>query len=378
MPTKTKPLSEQVIVVTGASSGIGRATALQFARQGARVVAAARSEEALDTLVSEIQGAGGDALAVPTDVAQWPQVQALAQAAVEHYGGIDTWVNAAAVHLYGRAEDITVEEFSRVVQINLMGQVHGAYAALPYLRRSGGGVLIGVSSVEGVRAVPLQAPYVTSKWALRGFYDVLRMELMADKAPVAVTTILPASIDTPLFAHARSKLEALPKPPPPVYAPEAVARAIVKAATHPTREVPVGGSALQFILSQRFAPALTDRLMAVRRIGFASQVTDQSDTGSDNLEQPLPGPGAVHGELNGHAFQRSRYTEWLGHHPALQRSALAAGLTATAAVPVAAYVTGRVRRPSWQTQAARQAATLVRQGRRWAGRRWSGNRLVRS
>ncbi|MGW0497518.1 SDR family oxidoreductase [Streptomyces sp. NPDC003007] len=380
MAARTKPLSEQVVVVTGASSGIGRATANEFARHGARVVVAARGEEALATLVSQIEEAGGQALAVPTDVAQWPQVQALAQAAVDRYGRIDTWVNAAAVHLYGRAEDITVDEFARVIQINLMGQVHGVYAALPHLRRSGGGVLIGVSSVEGIRAVPLQAPYVTSKWALRGFYDVLRMELMAEKAPVAVTTILPASIDTPLFAHARSKLDALPKPPPPVYAPEAVARAIVKAATHPTREVPVGGSALQFILAQRFAPALTDRLMAVRRVGYASQVADQPDTGADNLEQPMPGPGTVHSSHLGHAFSRSRYTEWFGHHPAVQRTALAAaGLTATVAIPVAAYASGRAKqRSSWQTRAARQATTLVAQGRRWAERaeRWGRSRLV--
>lgn len=135
----------------------------------------------------------------------------------------------------------------------------------------------------------------------------------------------------------------MPKPPPPVYAPEAVARAIVRAAVHPTREVPVGGSALQFMLAQRFAPALTDRLMSLHRIGYASQVTDRPDNGTDILDAPLPGPGAVHG--NGHAFARSRYTEWFGHHPALQRTALAAGVTlCAAAVSAAAYVTGRARR----------------------------------
>lgn len=255
-----RPLSEQVAVVTGASSGIGRATALEFAKRGATVVLAARGEAALTGLAEEIGSHGGEALAVPTDVSEWEQVQALARRAVEAYGRIDTWVNNAAVHLYARFVDTTPEEFARVMQVNLMGQVHGAAAALAEMRHTGG-VLIGVSSVEGLRAVPLQAPYVTSKWGLRGFYDVLRMELAEEGAPVAVTTILPASMDTPLFAHARSKIGAVPKPPPPVYAPEAVARAIVHAATHPSREVTVGGAGVQFGMLQHWAPALTDGLM---------------------------------------------------------------------------------------------------------------------
>lgn len=339
---KTKPVSEQVVVITGASSGIGRAAALEFARNGASVVVAARGREALATVVTEIEAAGGQARAVPTDVAEWPQVQALAREAVEAYGRIDTWVNNAAVHLYGRAEDIEPGEFARVLQINVMGQVHGACAALPELRRSGGGVLIGVSSVEGARAVPLQAPYVTSKWALRGFYDVLRMELMTEKSPVAVTTILPASIDTPLFAHARNKMDTMPKPPPPAYAPEAVARAIMRAATHPTREVPVGGAGMQFLLAQRFAPALTDRLLAMRSVGYASQITDRVDTGSDNLDAGAAGPGSVHGAHPGHTLRRSRYTEWFGQRPAVQRAALGAA----AAVPLAFRLLRRSHRHS--------------------------------
>jgi NADP-dependent 3-hydroxy acid dehydrogenase YdfG len=303
------------------------------------VVVAARGREALATVVAQIEAAGGRAHAVVTDVAEWPQVQALAREAVDTYGRIDTWVNNAAVHLYGRAEDIEPGEFAQVLQINIMGQVHGAYAALPELRNAGGGVLIGVSSVEGARAVPLQAPYVTSKWALRGFYDVLRVELMSDKSPIAVTTILPASIDTPLFAHARNKMASMPKPPPPAYAPEAVARAIVRAATHPTREILVGGAGLQAVLAQRFAPALTDRLLAVRGIGYASQITDRVDTGSDNLEGPAGGPGSVHGAHPGHTLSRSRYTEWFGRHPAGRRTAL----SAVAALPLAVRLLRRAR-----------------------------------
>ncbi|MDP9398429.1 MAG: SDR family oxidoreductase, partial [Actinomycetota bacterium] len=253
-----KPVADQVVVIAGASSGIGRASALAFAQRGARVVCAARSVDALETLVKEITGAGGTAMSVPTDVADAGAVSALARTAEERYGRIDTWVNAAAVSVWGRVEDITAEEFDRVMRVNFLGHVHGVHAALPAMRRSGGGVIIGISSVEGVRAVPLHGPYTASKWALRALYDSLRVELAQEGAPIAVTTILPASIDTPFFEHARSKLGAMPKPPPPVYAPEIVADAIVYAARHPRREIPVGGSALGFMLGQRFSPALTD------------------------------------------------------------------------------------------------------------------------
>jgi NAD(P)-dependent dehydrogenase (short-subunit alcohol dehydrogenase family) len=313
----TRPVGEQSVVVLGASSGIGRATALRFARRGAAVTCAARSEPDLHSLVAEIEAAGGRAQAVPTDAVDAEAVQRLADRAEERYGRIDTWVNAAAVSVWGKVEDITSAEFDRVLRVNVLGHVHGAQAALPALRRAGGGVIVGISSVEGVRAVPLHAPYTASKMALRGFYDCLRMELAAEGSPVAVTTILPASIDTPFFEHARSKLGGhLPKPPPPVYSADVVAAAIVRAAQRPTREVPVGGSAIGFFLGQRLNPALTDAVMSMRGVQRAALESDHPDDGQDNLDAPMPGTGRVGGAFPpARVLQSSAFTALLGSAP---------------------------------------------------------------
>jgi NAD(P)-dependent dehydrogenase (short-subunit alcohol dehydrogenase family) len=310
-----KPVSEQVVVITGASTGIGRATALAFAAQGARVVCAARSKQALDTLVEQIREDGGTAIAAPTDVADPAAVRSLADLAEQQFGRVDTWVNNAAVSVWGRVEDITDEEFDRVMRVNFLGQVHGVHAALPVLRRAGGGVIIGVASVEGVRAVPLHGPYTASKFALRALYDCLRMELAQEGTPIAVTTILPASIDTPFFEHARSKLGAMVKPPPPVYAPEIVATTIVYAAEHPRREIPVGGAAVGFFLGQRFSPALSDALLSIRRLGVGTQRTDRPDNAVDNVDTPVDGPGQVHGSYPGRVLQHSLFTELIGRRP---------------------------------------------------------------
>ncbi len=305
-----KPLSEQVVVVIGASSGIGRATALEFARRGARVVAAARNAEALATLVDEITASGGAAVAVPTDVAVPEQVRTLAETAETTYGRIDTLVNAAAVSVYARVEDTTDEEFDRVTRVNYLGQVHGVHAVLPALRRAGGGHLIGIGSGESVRAVPLHAAYTASKFALRSFYDTLRMELVDEGAPISVTTVLPAGIDTPFFEHARSKLGAMPKPPPPVYAAEVVARAVVSAVEHPVREVPVGGAVMQFLLGQKLAPAVTDAVLGL--VGPRVQRSDNPDDGTDNLDRPSTGPGRISGAHSGTVLQSSAFTALLG------------------------------------------------------------------
>ncbi|WP_433719197.1 SDR family oxidoreductase [Actinoplanes sp. CA-051413] len=311
----SKPLSEQVVVIVGASSGIGRASALAFAARGAKVVCAARGVQALDTVVGEIRQAGGSAVAVPVDVADPAAVRALAELAERQYGRIDAWVNVAAVGVWGRIEDITDAEFDRVLRVNFLGHVHGMHAALPALRRAGGGTIIGVSSAEGVRAVPLQAPYVASKFALRALYDCLRSELAQDGEPIAVTTILPASVDTPFFEHARSKLGVMVKPPPPVYAPEVVADSIVYAARHPRREIPVGAAAAALMLGQRLSPALTDAVLAIRRFGVSSQRTDRPDNGVDNLDEALDGPGQIHGSHPGLVLRHSPFTRLLGRRP---------------------------------------------------------------
>jgi NAD(P)-dependent dehydrogenase (short-subunit alcohol dehydrogenase family) len=280
-----------------------------FAEKGAKVVAAARGGDALSRLVEDTRG---DVAAVPTDVADPAAVYRLADEAERRFGRIDTWVNGAAVSVYARVEDTTDQEFEQVMRINFLGHVYGVHAALPALKRAGGGSIIGISSVEGERTLPLHGAYSASKRALRSLYDALRMELAEAGQPIAVTAILPASIDTPLFEHSRSKLGAMPKPPPPVYAPEAVAGAIVHASVSPSREVPVGGSSVGFIGGQRFTPALTDAVMSLPRIGFDTQRSDRPDDGVDNLDGPIPGPGQIHGSYPGRVLQRSLFTTLLG------------------------------------------------------------------
>jgi NAD(P)-dependent dehydrogenase (short-subunit alcohol dehydrogenase family) len=310
MPDPTpspRPVAEQVVVVLGASSGIGRATALEFARRGTtRLVVASRGAEALAALVRELEAAGAEAVAVPTDVTDEAAVQALVRAAEERFGRIDTFVTAPAVSVYGRITDITLAEFRRVMEVNFLGHVAAAQAAVPALERAGGGVYIGVASVEGYRSLPLHAPYSASKFALRSFQDALRMELADAHSPVQVVSILPASIGTPFFEHSRSKTGSLPKPPPPVYAPELVAEAIVRAAEHPRREIPVGDAAVGFLAGQRLSPALSDAVLSLA--GPRMQRSDRPDDGTDIVDTPTPGPGSVRGRFADHLLTSSPVT----------------------------------------------------------------------
>lgn len=309
-----KPIEEQVVVVFGASSGIGRETALRFAKRGAKVVASARGQEGLDSLVAEIRAQGGEATAVAAEAADVQQVKAVANRAVEAYGRLDTWVHVAAVSIFAPFEQTTPEEFRRVMEVNLLGQVHGAMAALPHLKREGRGALIHVSSVEAKRSVPLQSAYAASKQGVHGFLEVLRVELQHAGVPISVTEVMPASINTPLFNKARTKLGVKPMPPPPIYQPSVVAETILHAAEHPTREIFAGGAGKALSLAQRISPSLVDAYQV--RKGFRSQQTDEPKPADapDNLFQPLPGYDTVEGDFSDQAKSKSYY-DWLEMHP---------------------------------------------------------------
>ncbi len=286
---RLKPLNQQIVVVMGASSGIGRATALGFAARGATVVCSARDEAGLTTLVEEIRARGGKAMALVADVVDPEQMIGVAAFAAQELGRIDTWVHVAAVSVYARFEDTTPAEFARVIEVNLLGQIHGALAALPHLRRAGRGALICVSSIEGMVSLPFQSAYAASKHGMVGFLDSLRIELAREGVPISVTNIMPAGINTPLFQKARTRLGVEPRPSPPVYAPELVSRAILHAACTPRRDLIVGGVGWALVLAQKLSPSLTDAIVG-SPAGFESQLTDRpkSPGARDNLFEPSP------------------------------------------------------------------------------------------
>lgn len=311
----TIPLKEQTVVITGASSGIGREAALRFAGKGAAVVLAARNETALRDVAQQIQKEGGRAHVAVTDVSNWREVQRLAQEAVNWFGRIDTWVNNAAVSEYATVEQMTVEEIERIVCVNLMGQIHGMKAALEQMKRQKGGTMINVASVLAERSVPYQAAYCATKHGIKGFTEALRLELEHVKSPIKVTLILPSSINTPLFENARSKIGVLPNPIPPIYHPKIVADAIVFAAEHPRRTIVVGGAGKIMELLERINPALVDRYMLSGGRMFKSQRTNRPDNQHDNLFEPIQGKGSVTGSFNKKSKSRSLYTNFFELHP---------------------------------------------------------------
>jgi NAD(P)-dependent dehydrogenase (short-subunit alcohol dehydrogenase family) len=307
MKLKLKPLQDQVMVITGATSGIGLATAKRAAERGARVMLCSRNEPELRETVAQIEGSSGTARSVVVDVSNQEDVERLAAATIEEFGALDTWVNNAGVSFYGRLTEVAIEDMRQLFEVNFWGMVYGARAAVPRLRGNGG-ALINVGSIVSDRAIPLQGAYSASKHAVKGFTDALRMELEEEGVPISVTLIKPSAIDTPYFQHAKNYMDVQPKPPAPVYAPEVVANAILRAAEHPVRDITIGGGG-RFISALGTAlPRLTDFYM--ERSMFGSQRSDIPSQGKPgNLYQPSGQENLERGAYGGHVMRSSVYTQ---------------------------------------------------------------------
>ncbi len=324
---KLKPIDEQVVVIVGCTSGIGRVTARQFAERGATLVLGAREPADLATLADEIRSTGARVETHEVDVASFESVERLAGFAETTFGRVDTWVQLAAVSLYATFEATRPDEFRRVIEVNLIGQAYGAMAALPRLRRADGGALIEVSSVEAEVALPYQSAYAASKHGMAGFLRALRLELEAEGAPISVTQVMPSGIDTPLFHNARTKLGVAPKPTAPIYDPSVVASAIVAAAEKPVGDLIVGGGGMAFAMMRRWLPGATERVLKV--IGFEGQRTDRpkSQLAQDNLDAPLSTTDEERGGFGGRSWS---VATWAQLHPAAARTAIVGVLGALA------------------------------------------------
>jgi short-subunit dehydrogenase len=287
MTVRLKPIEEQVVVITGASSGIGLATARTFASKGARgLVLVARNGDALKDIADELNARGTRTITVPADVSRRGDLERVADTAIATFGGFDTWVNDAAVAIYGTVEEIPIQDQRRLFEVNYWGVVDGSLIAARHLRERGGGAIINLGSVVSNRAMILQTQYSASKHAVKGFTDGLRMELERDGAPISVTLIKPSGIDTPYPEHARNYLRDEPSLPPPLYDPHLVAQAIVFAAENPKRDLTVGLGGRMIGVLGAVAPRLTDRLMELA--GYRLQTTKEHGRPEmrDNLYRP--------------------------------------------------------------------------------------------
>ncbi|MFB9237821.1 SDR family oxidoreductase [Plantactinospora siamensis] len=325
----------RVVVVTGASGGIGRATARRFAEMGADVALIARGEDGLEDAAAEVRKAGGQALPLPVDVADNDAVEAAAATVEERLGPIDVWVNVAFSSVFAPFLQISPEEFERATQVTYLGYVNGTRAALRRMRPRDRGAIVQVGSALAYRGIPLQSVYCGAKHAIQGFHESLRCELLHDKSGVSVTMVQMPAVNTPQFDWVLSRLPGHPQPVPPIYQPEVAARAVVYAADHPRRrEYWVGASTAGTLLANAVAPGLLDRYLA--RTGFSSQQTDEVDHRvRENLWEPADdAPGTdqgAHGSFDAKATDRSVQLWASQHHGLLGASAaLLAGLAALA------------------------------------------------
>ncbi|MBI5543842.1 MAG: SDR family oxidoreductase [Deltaproteobacteria bacterium] len=329
-------VAEQVVVVTGASSGIGRAVARAFGAKGARVGLIARNAEALEHAAEEIVQAGGEAMPLPLDVADASEVDRAADAVVGRWGRLDTWVNDAMVSVFSPVKQMRPEEYRRVTEVTYLGTVHGTLAALRHMLPRDQGTILQIGSALAYRSIPLQSAYCAAKAAIRGFTDSLRSELIHDRSRVKVSMLQLPAVNTPQFDVVRSRLPRHPQPIPPIFQPEVVAQAVLRVAEKPVREMWIAGSAWKAILGQRTIPGFLDEYLAVE--GYRAQQTDElmAPEHPDNLDAPLPGDRGAHGDFDARARSRSLQLWARLHAGALAASAaalvLAAGLGTRAAL----------------------------------------------
>ena len=305
MALKLKPLKDQVIVITGASSGIGLATALRAAKKGARVVLASRNGEALAKIEQQIKDEGGEAIHVVADVGKQSDVNKISDAALGRFGGFDTWVNDAGVSIYGRLEEVSDEDNRRLFDTNFWGLVYGSLAAAQHLKSREGGAIINIGSVLSDVAIPIQGMYSASKHAVKGFTDALRLELEEEQAPISVTLIKPAAINTPYTQHARNYMDQEPTLPPPVYQPEEVADAILYAAAHPQRDIFIGSGGKFMSSLNKYAPNAMDWYSETLLVDQQKK-NEPARHHEGSLHHPGQ-DGEIYGNYDGHAM-KSIYT----------------------------------------------------------------------
>lgn len=315
--------SPNIVVVTGASAGVGRATALAFARSGADVALLARDEQALEDVADIARGYGVRALPIVTDISSAQAVETAADRIENELGPIDVWVNNAMVTMFSPVSRMTPEEFARITDVTYLGYVWGTMAALRHMSKRDKGVIVQVGSALAYRAIPLQSAYCGAKYAIRGFTDALRCELLHDKSNVRVTMVQMPALNTPQFDWAASRMPGAPRPVAPVYEPEVAAHAIVWAAAHPRRELHVGISSIKAIVANKFAPGYLDRYLAKR--AFRAQ---QRDSATDpehavDLWHPVPGMHRLRGSFSGEA-KSSCASLWVDTHRGATLGALVA------------------------------------------------------